>query len=156
MRTVLAAALAFLLSASAYISVGHTQDEAETAIQARKALMQANGAAAALSGAMLKGDLEYHQTVAKAAIATFRAVSLAVPAHFPEGSHGMEGTTASPKIWENMSEFEALVTKLQGDTASASEVSGKDGPADLAAFQAAVTPIMADCKTCHEQFRINN
>src|SRR5690606_3686559 len=118
----------------------------ESAIQARKALMQANGAAAALSGAMMKGDMEYNQAVAKSAIATFRAVSLSVPAHFPEGSHSVEGTTASPKIWENMGEFQDLVSKLQGDTANAVEVSGKDGPADLAAFQGAVTPVLSDCK----------
>lgn len=155
MKKTLTGLFALVLSASAFIPMGYSQDGAQSAIEARKALMQANGAAAALSGAMMKGDMDYNQAVAKSAIATFRAVSLSLPAHFPEGSHG-EGTTASPNIWENMSEFEALVSKLQGDTATAAEVSGKDGPADLAAFQGAVMPILSDCKTCHESFRVNN
>nr|WP_306306754.1 cytochrome c [Nitratireductor aquibiodomus] len=42
------------------------------------------------------------------------------------------------------------------DTAAAVEASGKDGPADLAAFQAAIGPVFGNCKSCHENFRVQN
>src|SRR5690606_38821056 len=118
------------------IAAGHSQEDAASHIAARKGLMQANGAAAAVSGAMIKGDLAYNPAVAKSAIATFRAVSLSLPHHFPEGSSG-EGSRAAPAIWERPDDFAAVVQRLQEHTAAAVEASGKDGPADVQAFQAA-------------------
>ncbi len=152
LKSILFGGLALLVTGAAV--PGLAQDDTQQAIAARKGLMQANGAAAALAGAMMKGDLAYNPAVARSVIATFRAVSLSLGAHFPEGSHG-EGTRAAPAIWEKADEFAAMLAKLQGDTAAAAEASGREGPADLAAFQSAVQPILGDCQTCHEQFRTN-
>ncbi len=156
MKRMLAGIAAIGLSLSVPITIVHAQESAEEAVPARKALMQANGAVAALGGAMMKGEMEYQPAVAKAVIATFRAVSLSIGSHFPAGSQDVAGSRASSAIWENATGFAELVAKLQADTAAAVEASGKDGPADLASFQAAVSPIMRDCQTCHEQFRVSN
>ena len=34
------------------------------------------------------------------------------------------------------------------------QASGKDGPADLDAFKAAVGPIFGTCKSCHEGYQV--
>lgn len=146
---------ALALAAASFATIGHGQEDAASHIAARKALMQANGAAAGVSGAMLKGDLDYNPAIGKAAIATFRAVSLSIGHHFPEGSTG-EGSRAAPAIWENPDEFAAMIERLQGHTAAAAEASGKDGPADLQAFQGAVGPILEDCRSCHTDFRLSD
>ncbi len=127
---------------------------ADDPIAARKALMGANGAAAGVSAAMMKGDLDYNPAVAKAAIATFNAVAHSVGAFFPEGSDMGADTTASPKIWEDMAGFETQLAKFQADAAAAMQASGKDGPADLDAFKAAVGPVFGNCKSCHESWRV--
>ena len=105
---------------------------------------------------MMKQQLEYNPAVAKAAIATLNATAHAFGAFFPEGSDMGANTTASPKIWEDMGGFEAAVAKFETDTAAAMQASGKDGPADLAAFQAAVGPVLGNCKSCHEAYRVQN
>jgi cytochrome c556 len=102
---------------------------------------------------MMKGEMAYNAAVAKSAIATLRAVSLSIGSHFPEGSGGMEGTRAAPAIWEKADDFAAAVAKFQADTAAAAAASGKDGPADVEAFKAAVGPVLANCQSCHEAFR---
>ena len=129
---------------------------ADDPIAARKALMQSNGAAVAVAAGMMKQQLEYNPAVAKAAIATLNATAHAFGAFFPEGSDMGANTTASPKIWEDMGGFEAAVAKFETDTAAAMQASGKDGPADLAAFQAAVGPVLGNCKSCHEAYRVQN
>ena len=125
-------------------------------IASRKALMQSNGAAAAVAGGMMKQQLEYNPVVAKSVIATLNATSHAFGAFFPDGSDMGSNTTASPKIWEDMGGFEAAVAKFETDTAAAMEAAGRDGPADLAAFQAAIGPILGNCKSCHEAYRVQN
>jgi len=55
-------------------------------IATRKTLMDANGAAAGVSAAMLKGDLDYNPAIAKSAIMTLRAVAHSYGSFFPEGS----------------------------------------------------------------------
>jgi cytochrome c556 len=122
-------------------------------IETRKDLMEANGAAAAVAAGMLKGELDYNPAVAKSAIRTLRATAHAFGAFFPEGSDKGD-TKASPKIWENMDEFQKHLAKFQSDADAAAKAAGKDGPADLAAFKAAVTPILGNCKSCHQDFRL--
>lgn len=126
---------------------------ANDAIAARQALMDANGAAAGLSAAMLKGEMPYDAAAAKSAIATFRATSTAAGAFFPEGSDKGE-TAASPKIWSDHEGFEKALAKFNADAEAAMKAAGKKGPVDLAAFKTAVVPVLQNCKSCHEDFRI--
>lgn len=115
--------------------------------------MDANGAAAAVSAGLLKGEIPYSPTVAKEVIMTFRAVSHAYGSFFPAGSD-KGNTKASPKIWQDPAGFQAALTKFRADADAAADASGRSGPADLAAFKAAVTPVLGHCAACHRDYRL--
>ncbi|UUP18880.1 c-type cytochrome [Nitratireductor thuwali] len=142
-----------LLSISALMISVAGVAAADDPVAVRKALMQASAASAAASGGMMKGEIAYNPAVAKAAIATLNAVSHAYGDFFPEGTGG-EDTSASPKIWEDGDAWQQALSKFQTDTQAAVEAAGKDGPADLAAFQAAIGPVLSNCRSCHETFRL--
>lgn len=146
MKKLVIAVSALALSATAVIA-------ADDPIAVRKGLMQSVGAAAGVSGGLMKGEIDYNPVVAKLAIATMSGVAHAYGDYFPEGSTS-DASTASPKIWEDAAGYQAALDKFKADTEAAVAAAGKDGPADLAAFQAAVGPVLANCKSCHEAFRI--
>jgi cytochrome c556 len=127
---------------------------ADDPVAARQALMRSNGAAAAVSAGMMRGEMDYNPTVGRAAIAAFAAVAATYGDFFPQDSAGAANTFASPKIWEDMAGFVAMLGKFQAAAAAAAEASGRDGPPDAAAFTAAVQPVVAVCRECHEAFRI--
>lgn len=127
---------------------------ADDPIEIREALMEANGGAAGLSAGMLKGEIPYSPTAAKAALATFHGTALAFGNFFPEDSKTGGDTTASPKIWEDAEGFREKLAEFQADATAGFEAAGKDGPADLAAFKEAVMPVLQNCKGCHETYRI--
>ncbi len=128
---------------------------AEDAITARKAMMQSNAAAAAVSAAMMRGELDYSPAVGKAAITALHATALVYGNYFPEGSTG-ENTAASARIWEDTEGFQSALDEFLAATGAAVAASGENGPADAAAFTAAVQPVLGTCRTCHEPFRIQN
>ena len=103
---------------------------------------------------MMKGDLAYSPVVGKAAIAALNAVSHSVGDYFPDGSDMGADTTAAPKIWEDMAGFKNEIGEFMEKTSAAAAASGKDGPADLDAFKAAVGPVLGMCKECHETYRV--
>jgi cytochrome c556 len=141
-----------LLSLSALLLATAAVTAADDPIAVRKALMQATGASAATAGGMLRGNMDYNPAVARSAIMTLRAVSLSVGDYFPEGSN--EGdTTAAPRIWEDAEGFQQALDNFQTVTATAVEAAGREGPADLDAFRQAITPVLATCTACHENFR---
>ncbi len=126
---------------------------ADNPIATRKSLMDANSAAAGMAAAMMKGDIDYNPTIAKSAIMTLHAVAHSYGAFFPEGSDNGD-TKASPKIFTDRAGFDAALAKFQADTDAAAKASGKDGPADLAAFKAAMGPVFGNCKSCHQDYRL--
>ena len=127
---------------------------ADDPIAARQAIMDSNGASAAVAGGMLKDEIPYSPTVGKAVIAALNATAHTIGDYFPEGSSDAAKSAAAPKIWEDPAGFQAALAKFSTDVAAALQASGKDGPADKAAFQAAVQPVLGNCKTCHETFRL--
>lgn len=129
---------------------------ADDPIAARQALMDNNGAAAGLAGAVMKDEVAYSPAVGKAVIEAWNATALAYGSFFPEGSADPARSHASPKIWEDMAGFEAEIARFQANVAAAREVSGRGGPADKAAFAAAVQPVFDNCKSCHEAYRTEN
>lgn len=148
MKKLVVSVSALLLSAAGVTA-------ADDPIVVRQSLMQAAAASAATSAGMMKGEIEYNPTVAKAAIATLYGVSQAYGDYFPEGTQ--EGDSdASPHIWEDMEGFQQAIADFQTDTAAAVQAAGEDGPADLAAFQQAIQPVLSNCKDCHEDFRIQD
>lgn len=141
-------AVAFVLSVSLASAFA-----ADDPIAVRKALMQSNAGAAATSVALMKGEVAYNPAVAKAAIAAMNATAQAMGDFFPPGSIA-DNSGASPKIWEDAAGFAAAVEKFRTGAAVAMQAAGKDGPPDLAAFQAAVGPVLDNCKACHEGYQI--
>ncbi len=81
---------------------------------------------------------------------------MAYGSFFPEGSIDPARSNASPKIWEDKAGFEAELAKFQQAVSAAVQASGKDGPADKAAFVAAIQPAFGSCKSCHQSYTIKN
>ena len=129
---------------------------AEDPIRTRQMLMDSNGASAAVAGGMLKGEIPFNPVEAKAVIAAFAASASAFGDYFPEGSEDSTRSSAAPKIWEDHAAFEAEVGKYREATAKAVEMAGKDGPADLEAFKAEITPVLGSCGSCHKEWRVKN
>lgn len=153
MKRMLIALSALALCATATVSVTAAADDP---IAVRKALMQATAASAATSAGMMRNELDFDPRVARAALATFRAVGMAYADFFPEGSESGGNTSASPRIWEDHDGFLAAVAKFRDEATAAVQAAGSEGPADLAAFQAAVGPVLGNCSSCHQAYRVQN
>lgn len=137
----LAALSVVAVTAGAYA----TQDP----IMTRKALMDANGGAAGIGGAMMKGEIPFHANAAKGVFLAMRAVSYSVGDYFPAGSDKGE-TKASPKIWEDMAGFTAALEKFQKDAEAALAANVQD----LEAFKTAFGQVASNCKACHDVYRL--
>lgn len=122
---------------------------ADDPILNRQKLMKANSGAAGVTVGMIKGEIPFDAKVAAAAIRTMNAVAYTFGNNFPTGSETGMNTRAAPKIWQDMSGFEAKLAQFQKDTDAAA---GAD-PADLDAFKAAMEPVMKNCSSCHEEYR---
>ncbi len=126
----------------------------EDAIATRKAIMQGNGALAGLAVGMMKEEIPYSPVAARAVLVALRADLLSFGDYIPAESDAGEGTRASPKIWEDRAAFDARLADFQNAATAAAEAGGRDGPPDLAAFQAAVGPVLNTCQSCHEDFQL--
>ena len=149
-RTVFAAASAAAIALAVCAAVAQ-----EDPIKARKALMKANGDAAKIGAAMVKGDAAFDMAAVHKIFATFEDAAAKMPALFPDSSkseaNSPEADDFSPKptVWENMADFKARFVKF-GDDAKAADASVKD----LDSFKAAFGNIgKNDCGACHEQYR---
>lgn len=126
---------------------------AEDPVAARQKIMDATGAAAGLGGGMLKGEIPFSPAAGLAVLSTFSAAAATFGDYFPEGSSGGE-TAAAPKIWEDRAAFDAELAEFAEAALAGQQAAGRDGPADLEAFKAAVTPVLGLCRDCHEGFRL--
>jgi cytochrome c556 len=142
--------------AGAVLALATAAFAADDPIKTRQTLMDNNGAAAGLAAAVTKDELAYSPVIGKAVIQAFAATAYAYGDFFPEGSADPARSAASPKIWEDAAGFQAELQKFQASADAAVQASGKDGPADKAAFAAAVQPIFGSCKSCHEGYRLEN
>jgi cytochrome c556 len=128
----------------------------EDPIAVRQLIMDGNGAAAAVAGGIMKDEIAYTPAIGKSVLSSLAVGAATFGDFFPEGSSDPARSSAAPKIWEDAAGFEAALAKFRGDTAAALAAGGKDGPADKAAFVAAVQPVLANCRSCHEAFRTRN
>ena len=118
-------------------------------LEDRENLMKALGKAVGSVAPIAKGEAPFD---AAAVAAAFDAISaeaakIDVAVMFPAGS---TGEAASPKIWENLADFEAKVAQFKTETAAAAAAK----PADLAAFQAQFGTVTKNCGSCHELYRV--
>jgi cytochrome c556 len=121
-------------------------------IDARQALMKANGKAAKELAAIAKGEQPFDAAVVLAALNKLNedAQKLDPAKHFPPGSEKGGDTTASPKIWTDKAGFQAQVDKFKADAAAAAA----SPPTDVAGVKATLGTIGKDCASCHEAFRV--
>ncbi len=145
----------FLALATALVALAAPAFSTEDAIATRKAIMQANGASAGLAAGMMKQEIPYSPAAGRAVLTSFNATSMAFGDYFPEGSETGD-TKASPEIWSDAAGFMAELEKFQTASAQGAAAAGREGPADLAAFQAAVGPILETCRACHEGYQLSD
>ncbi|MEI6417534.1 MAG: cytochrome c [Sphingomonadales bacterium] len=118
-------------------------------IKAREEIMEGNGKAAKAGGAMLKGEAPFDAAKAQGILASFATGAKEFGKHFPKGSDKGD-TEAAPAIWEKPADWKAALAKFETDSAAAAAMK----PAALADFGKAFGMVTANCKSCHEAFRI--
>ena len=115
----------------------------------READMKAIGGSVGLVFDMVQGKTEFDAAKAKAALEKVAATATEFPTLFPPGSENADGK-ASPKIWENKADFDAHAAKLVADaTAAAAATAG-----GLDALKPAMGAVAANCKACHQMYRL--
>jgi cytochrome c556 len=119
----------------------------------RKALMKANGKAAGVLAAIVKGEQPFDAAAVLAALTTLKEdadkLDAQAAALFPAGSDKGD-TTASPKIWQDWAGFEAKIDGFKTDADAAVAAP----PADADGVKVALGKIGQNCQSCHETFRI--
>lgn len=143
MRAVLAAVLATAVILPATMATAGP-------IEDRKAIMKGNGRDTKMAGDMLKGVVPFDAAMANRILANYAAAAKAFPAHFPANSKTGGETEAAPAIWDKPADWKAATAKFQADTAAAAATK----PGDAASFGKAFGMVTANCKSCHEGFRI--
>ncbi|MBP7002523.1 cytochrome c [Amaricoccus sp.] len=127
---------------------------AEDPVAQRQAIMSSVGAAAGVAGGVMKNEIPYAPALGKSVIATIHAAAMTYGGYFPEGSEDPARSKAAPAIWSDRAGFDAELAKLLAATSAAAEKAGRDGPADAATFAALIKPVMEECSSCHEKFRL--
>ncbi len=140
--TVFASTAGLALSSAALAQTGP--------IEQRQALMKENGRDAKAATAILKGEAPFDAAKAAAMFASMNNVAKKYGGLFPANSKTGGDTEAAPAIWEKPAEFKAAVVKFEADTAKAMAAK----PANLEAFKGQFLAVAANCKSCHESFRI--
>ena len=127
-------------------------EEALAIHQAREEHMKAYAAQMGILGGMAQGNTAYDAAAAQAAADTLVTLSQVDQSTWwpPESAAGLvEGSRASPAIWENM---EDVMAKGAAFGAAALAMQAAAGT-DLAALQAAMGPLGGSCGACHEAYR---
>ena len=141
-RVVVAAALILAVAAPA-LAQGDP-------IATRQAMMKQNGKDTKAGGEMLKGVTPFDAAKAQAILASMNSVAKRFGNYFPKGTETGGDTEVASAVWTKPAEFKAALIKFEKDTAAA--VAAK--PATAAAFGQQFGAVTANCKSCHESFRI--
>jgi len=151
MKKTLGIAIALIGVAITTVAVG---DEPNPVIVLRQRLMDADGQAAALAVAMIRGQTPYDPAMAATAATIISHVYSNMADLFPAGTdkgQGIDGkpTKAGPDIWKDNAGFKALNQKMAADAKSAADAApkGKD------AFAQAFVTVGQNCQACHEKYR---
>lgn len=117
----------------------------------READMKAIGGSLKTGFDMVQGKTAFDAAKAKAAMEKIAAKATDFPTLFPPGSESADGK-ASPKIWTDKADFEAHAAKLASDAKAAAAAA--DGGLD--AFKPAIGAVAANCKACHQTYRLSD
>ena len=119
-------------------------------IAARQALMKQNGKSTKAAAAFIKGEVPYDAVAALAIFKDMNDVAMKFGNYFPVNSQTGGDTEASPAIWAKPAEFKAALVKFQGDTKTAMAAK----PDNIDAFKTQFGAVTANCRSCHESFRV--
>lgn len=116
----------------------------------RQAGMKAIGGAMGALAAIAKEQKPFDAEAVKTALTTISTSAKAFPDQFPVGSETGHDTEASPKIWENPSDFRAKALKLGADADAVLAAA----PTDVAGVMNAMQTLGAECGQCHQTYRL--
>jgi cytochrome c556 len=140
-RVVLAAAIA---------AVGITAVMAQSdPIAARKALMKGNIDNVRNIVKMTRGEDPFDAAKVNAAFAQWAETAQKLPSLFPDSSKTGE-TRASPKIWDNRSDFEAKIAAFAKAVAD-----NRDKAKSLDELKIAFPIVSKACDGCHDEYRVS-
>lgn len=117
-------------------------------IEARQAILKGIGDDTRPVAAMLKGEAPFDLAKVKAALKSQAEGAEALPAFFPDNSRTGK-TEASPRIWAEKERFLGLYAKLASDARAAAGTI-----TDEASLKATFPKVLANCKACHDDFRV--
>ena len=139
----------FLVAAVATLTLLASAASADP-IADRQKLMKGIADATKVSAEMVQGKTPWDAAAAQGAMATIAANAEIFPTLFPAGTETGGDTEASPKIWEVKSDFDAISAKM----ATAAQAAGTAADGGLEAFKPAFGAMAANCKACHQDYRI--
>ncbi|XDA96711.1 cytochrome c [Sulfitobacter sp. LCG007] len=145
----LAAVLATALGPAPFATA---QDNVPASVKARHHVMQVNGYAMGILGAMAKGEADYDAAMAASAAKNIHAMAMTDPVSLwtPGTEQGASpDSRAKPEIWSDMEGFKAAFADFEQASAKLAEAAGTD----LEAMKAAMGPVGKGCGDCHEKFR---
>jgi cytochrome c556 len=119
-------------------------------IQARQALMKANGRNAGVVARMVKGQDPFDPAKVDAAFAQWAETAQKLPELFPDDSKTGDKTRAAPKIWQAKADFDAKAAAF-GKVVADNHDSAK---ASLDGLKVAVAAVGKACGNCHEDYRL--
>lgn len=138
------------LMVSAALALLNTVAQADV-IEDRKAIMKDIGDSVGVMGAMMKGEVPFNNVSAIEALKNIQlsAEKFDPVALFPEGTDKGD-TEAASAIWQNMEDFTAHVNKFRDDATQ----SASANPQDLDQLKPVFQQVAANCKACHELYRV--
>lgn len=131
------------------LSVALAQAGGHSPIEKRQAAMKTIGGSTKTIGDMLKGSTAFDAAKANAAMAAMQGAMAGFGDYFPEGSESAT-SEAAPAIWTDRAGFDAVLAKFKADI----DAGVAAAPGDQAGVQAAFGQIAANCKTCHQGYRV--
>jgi len=143
---------AFAIAALAAVAFGATAVVAQSdpAMQ-RESLMKENNKHAKNLLQMVKGEKPFNSQAVEAAFAQWTDTARQLPDLFPESAKTGGDNRASPKIWENKTDFNAKIAAFAKAVTDnrAKAVSSLDG------LKVALSTVGKACGDCHEDYRLS-
>ncbi len=143
-------ALAAALGTLAALPAAAQFQKPDDAVKYRQSAMSLQGNHLGRLFGMANGRVPYDAKVAAEQIEIVAVLNRLQFAAFTDGTDKVANTKAKPEIWSQKDKWNAAVAKSQDDVAKL-VAAGKVGTVD--ALKAAVGPVGAGCKGCHDDFR---
>lgn len=112
-------------------------------------LMKQVGDATKITSAMMKGEVAFDLAKVQETLAVYQRVASEIGPLFPESAKTGKDSTAAPAIWESRADFDAKLARWHKDSAEAAAAIK-----DEATFKTSFRTVLANCKSCHDDFRI--